>query len=129
MLLLCDSLIADMSCSDELRFFWMLLQPAATLKVVANVDAVDSDPLGLSPSMAYSSRSTSISGSMDASSDSGSNRSNTDSYRSEGSRFVKNFINGWGRGSQTMVEGPTSRLVTKHIFFQNDGGSGRSSIL
>mmetsp|Transcript_2004 Transcript_2004/g.4385 ORF Transcript_2004/g.4385 Transcript_2004/m.4385 type:complete len:510 (+) Transcript_2004:125-1654(+) len=86
----------------------------ATLNVVANVDAVDSDPLGLSSNPAYSSN---MSASVDTStSDSGSNRSTTDSYRSDGSRFVKNFINGWGRGNQTFLEDPTSRLVTKHIF-------------
>eukprot|EP00977_Amphora_coffeiformis_P024673 scaffold16630_cov177-Amphora_coffeaeformis.AAC.6 len=101
--------------SDELRCFLdARTQPAATLNVVANVDAVDSDPLGLSSNPAYSSN---MSASVDTStSDSGSNRSTTDSYRSDGSRFVKNFINGWGRGNQTFLEDPTSRLVTKHIF-------------
>ena len=77
---------------------------------MANVDAVDSDPLGPLSSRLMSSN---LSGSMSTSSDSGSH---TESHRSEGSKFVKSLLNSLGRNHHTVVEDPSSRLVTKHIF-------------
>lgn len=79
---------------------------------MANVDAADSDPQGHGPSSSHVV-SSNVSGSVSTSSDSGSH---TDSYRSEGSKFVKAILSGFGRRHHTIVEDSTQRLVTKHIF-------------
>lgn len=89
------------------------LSPPATLNVVANVDAVDSDTSGLTTERFLSSTrsngtSTSDSGSV------------TESNRSEGTKFVQKLFDPlWGLSigrNHTVVEDATSRLVTKHIF-------------
>jgi len=83
----------------------MLPRPTATLNIVANVDAVDSDPVELSSK--HSSHS------MDTSSDSGSI---TGSSRSDGSNLIYKFLKSWGRDTQTIAEDPSSLLATKQIF-------------
>lgn len=94
----------------------LLLDNIATLNVVANVDAVDSDT--------NASETASVSGASSSqfssnSSDNGSIGKDESTLTSEGTRIVSKLFDPlwqFGRGQNMVIEDPTSRLVTKHIF-------------